>query len=301
MSDTYSEYLTPIHENIINSLESLNKPELVRTATDHGIYNVGQLGGTVESLKVSITNHITSGLCSSAHSLSSLLPGCSSTRALFRDETHDDSTPDSESVLNLRISLLSRLCPRSSQKTLRRILSINNIEYCHADGVAKLRRLLKTYITTLRKGKMHDSRLKAEVHRRDAKIKEEDSRRVRIASEWPELIPQSRKNQLLADFLKETSSQSLASFTCASCASSSLIKNRRSKLFADIDPKMFCPPPSMSQYLPPSTASIPDLHLENVILDRAGLVENSNGDVELSLCKECYQCINKGKRSLEPL
>ncbi|KAJ7207628.1 hypothetical protein GGX14DRAFT_396446 [Mycena pura] len=116
-------------------------------------------------------------------------------------------------------------------KSLRRVLLSFNIECDDAKGVKQLRRMLKRYITDLRRGKKAE---RCENQDRASRQKFETLTELEaIRQSWPQLIPQSVKNRCVRRFRDQTSSEALSTFTCASCAETVLLRSQCSIVAGD--------------------------------------------------------------------
>src|ERR1700761_1475049 len=106
-------------------------------------------------------------------------------------------------------------------KSLSRILSNLNIQHDPKEGVREMRRKLKSYTISLRKNKTveHTEQQKIAVAARH----NENLQNIRQSS--PQIIPQSLKDKIIHLFRQQTSSEALATFTCASCAESVLLRS----------------------------------------------------------------------------
>ncbi|KAF8508803.1 hypothetical protein JB92DRAFT_570382 [Gautieria morchelliformis] len=80
-----------------------------------------------------------------------------------------------------------------------RLLTSFDIQYDSSQGVNQLRKLLKTYMTSLRKETEY--------------LKD-------LRTNWPQLVPHALKDKLLKSFRDATSSQTLREYTCAVCGES---------------------------------------------------------------------------------
>ncbi|KAF8512817.1 hypothetical protein JB92DRAFT_3096701 [Gautieria morchelliformis] len=106
-------------------------------------------------------------------------------------------------------------------------------DYDSSQGVNQLRRLLKTYMTSLRKGKAATQRI-----RRVADAKQAETEYLKdLRTNWPQLVPHALKDKLLKSFRDATSSQTLCEYTCAVCGESkfnlSLLNARHNGLVPD--------------------------------------------------------------------
>lgn len=118
---------------------------------------------------------------------------------------------------NLQIHILTAIYgSKISLNTLRRVLNNLNVHHENKDSIGQLHRRLKGYITDLRKGKKAEQ-VQEQERAAHAKYDEEVEA---IRQLWPQLIPQSVKNNCIRKFRDQTCSAALSTFTCASCAES---------------------------------------------------------------------------------
>jgi hypothetical protein len=103
-------------------------------------------------------------------------------------------------------------------KSLSRVLSNLNMDHDDKEGVSAMRKKLKSYITVLRKGKEAERSQfqKNEVLQRHKEALQKITR--------PQLVLQSLKDKIINLVRRQTSSKALATFTCASCAESVLLR-----------------------------------------------------------------------------
>ena len=73
---------------------------------------------------------------------------------------------------------------------------------------------LKGYIVRLRKGK----RAEARTEKHAESVAEVERQKEQIRQNWLQLVSKSLKEKIIRLFRKETSTATLSTFTCASCA-----------------------------------------------------------------------------------
>ena len=73
---------------------------------------------------------------------------------------------------------------------------------------------MKGYIVRLRKGKRDE----AQTEKRAESVAEVERQKEQIQQNWPQLVSKSLKKKIIRLFQKETSTATLSTFTCASCA-----------------------------------------------------------------------------------
>lgn len=114
---------------------------------------------------------------------------------------------------------------------LRRLLHALNIPYENSDSFRDLRKKLKTYINILRKGKRVE---RAQQDKDDAQNRfDAELRDVRAS--WPQIVPRRLKDKIINLFREQTSSEALATFTCASCAEAVLLRSHCSLSLSEFD------------------------------------------------------------------
>ncbi|KAJ7323606.1 hypothetical protein DFH08DRAFT_817642 [Mycena albidolilacea] len=208
--------------DFFNSFESHRKPALLSIAALHRIQLPKKPGA--EEIRQHITTHIISGHC--AH-----FSGPRTTTTL----PEDVSLPDYTDVCNewkvnaihpdLQVHILNALYGSNlTLNPLRRLLTTLGIDYSRSESLRELRNKLRERISTLRKGKHAERKADAQAERTRLQraetraFYEEESRKI-IAS-WPQLVPQSLKNNIINMFREQTSSEALATYNCASCSES---------------------------------------------------------------------------------
>ena len=239
-----------------------------------------------ESMKTTIVDHVASGGCQA--STSSL---CSAAN----DEYHEKApgaNGDLEAYIINHAAHAKDVKP--SKKTLRRILKSKDIEFDDDDEIGDLRRHLRSYLTTLRKGK------KSEWSRNQrTELESERCRRLdEIQEDWPQPVSMELKENCVRNFRAATSSDSLRRFTCACCAESINVSGRMVRQLTEISLELMrdrtdrvfdksCIPPE-----PPFT----DGPLANLMIDPDGVIpESAENSMSLQLCTRCDSSLQKGK------
>ncbi|KAJ8090592.1 hypothetical protein PM082_018149 [Marasmius tenuissimus] len=172
-------------------------------------------------------------------------------------------------------------------------------------SIWQLRASLKRYIDHLKKGQQSSSE----------KLEQPKSQLDQIRQNWPQLVPQSSKDKLVNIFKKQTSSDALATVTCASCSERTLKVECKSIPFNSIDLSPLRRPDAR-----PRDAACPDVlvdddwlggsytapHLtelnnvdSDILIDHREIVggtgETENTQALIKLCSECYRFLLKGK------
>ena len=167
----------------------------------------------------------------------------------------------------------------------------------------KLRRILKTFIT----------KLKREISPRENQntSQSEVTRRLeQLRSQWPQIVPHTLKDKLINLFREQTSSESLASVTCAASAESTFLSLcNRVPVDEHLDLEMLKRPdrrhiPGKDEIVDPlwidsetyAPRFIAPLPFEpDVIVDPAGVSTNEHGNHVLTLCNTCCTAIRSRK------
>ncbi|KAJ6449624.1 hypothetical protein C8R47DRAFT_1230580 [Mycena vitilis] len=127
-----------------------------------------------------------------------------------------------------QINVLASVVKTIAKKPLRRILQMHRVDFLPSDGTAALRKHLRAYLKRLRLGKKNNDSLHLKRHKREQELSA-------LRSDWPTLVPASRKKSLVEAFQRAISSDTLAMFACGSCSGVySLLDQKRLKV-NDID------------------------------------------------------------------
>ena len=206
-------------ETIFCGVETLGKQSLQHLSTQHNL-DVDPEHDT-DSMKATVVDHITSGGCQAS---------TSGLCASIDDEYHSsESGTKANSDLETHILQLAAKKGTLSKKALRRVLISREIEFDGSENIGELRRHLRSHITRLRKGKQPEwSR------NQHAELESERDRRLdEIRDEWPQPAPMDLKEDCVRNFRTATSSESLREFTCACCAESVNISDRKIRKQSD--------------------------------------------------------------------
>ncbi len=77
---------------------------------------------------------------------------------------------------------------KMSAKFLKRVLTLYEVPFTTTDGVRRLRRCLKSYVSVLRRGKQADNLRIGRQQERDKDEAERLRQRERIRQHWPQLV-----------------------------------------------------------------------------------------------------------------
>ncbi len=183
---------------------------------------------------------------------------------------------------------------KMSAKFLKRVLTLYEVPFTTTDGVRRLRRCLKSYVSVLRRGKQADNLRIGRQQERDKDEAERLRQRERIRQHWPQLVSSELKQKILNMFCEETSSAGLASFTCATCAGE-YPKNQRHMLpFEKINPTLLS-----AQADIPANVPLPSHSLlgkdDGLLFHPAGIEEDCTGRPIFQLCKGCCRALKADK------
>ena len=269
-------------QSLFLQYEKFKKPDLIDIAAQHGLL-VGKKD-TVDSLKSAILCHVASAACKHAS-----FAGCQA----VRDNYSKDNSCDPDTLL---IHLFTTVVKSKSSALLKRVLTLHHIPFSATNGIGQLRQHLKWHIASLRRGKRVNTLSQHHTACEEAEA-EHTRRRENIWHNWPQLISPSLKDKILQMFLEQTSSASLTSFTCASCAGNHLKKHQQVLRIQDINLTLLYTP-----YALPSCVPLPILNSElcsehpNLLLDPSGVVPEDGTSYSLLLCKECCCSLKAKKR-----
>ncbi len=200
-----------------------------------------------------------------------------------------------ELVVKWLISQEKKLAPIP----MRQLLAILELDYDPDHNIHKLRHVLRKFITKLKRETSVRKKQNAAT-----------SRLEQLRSQWPQIVPQTLKDKLINLFREQTSSQSLASVTCAACAGSTLV-SQSNKITVDnnLDLEMLKRPDR--RHVPGSEATVdsvwlnsgtvpppfiaPLLFAPDVIVDTAGVSTDEDGNHVLILCNGCRAAIRSKK------
>ena len=265
-------------ENVFGAIEDLGKKSLQELAIQHQV----DLPKTrnVDDIRTDLVDHISSGGCESSRSAL-----CVSLRGDYRNTASSD--------FETRVLQFASEKGNVTKTTLRRILERKQVKFSRSDGINQLRKLLRLHVTELRKGK------KSELSHnlRSQERREHDDKLKDIRQSWPQPTSMEFKEECIRKFRVATSSESLRQFTCACCAESTNVSERKVTLICDINLDLMrdrtdrvfdmenCTPPNL-----PFT----DGPLANVLVDPAGVI-SVDGDLSFQLCHRCTSSLSSNK------
>jgi hypothetical protein len=118
-----------------------------------------------------------------------------------------------------------------------------------------------------------------------------------VSKNWPQRVSHAQKDSIVHDFRAATSTQALKSFMCASCAERVRHNKRCNRLVSDIDLHILC---CTAMLDPDAVVAIPpvlytDGPLAGILVDPAGVHQNEDGSLSLSLCPHCKSALSRKK------
>ena len=141
-------------------------------------------------------------------------------------------------------------------------------------------------------------RLESKMNRAKLQMCDRESHCHEIYHEWLQIPSSQLKRRLVQMFKNGTSQQTLAMFTCASCAESVWCSEQTIMSLETIDSLLLWRPDKQDQHmsadyfdrdcpLPPFSFADSDGPLCDLILDPSGVTQCSDGQIQLSLCNDC--------------
>jgi hypothetical protein len=282
---------------LFDHFDGMRKPMLINIAIGHGLQV--DSSWTIDDLRNAITKHVTGGQCCSP---------ADEDRPTQCQSISDELTvkdPELDSSDEIQSRILESIVDKLSASPLRRILQIHEVPFEKGDSISQLRRRLRKYTRSLRKGK----RCHLERHL-------ETNRRLRqVRAEWPRIVPNDLKERIHKLFREQTSSERLKEFTCASCAQSRFVDERAVLPASELDSELLRRPdmhdmdvdtdsdddeeserqqPWLDSDCVPPVLPFTDGPLQNLLLDPAGVDFGDDGEPALSLCQECCFSLEKG-------
>jgi hypothetical protein len=108
---------------------------------------------------------------------------------------------------------MRQIVPILTLRPLRRLLDMHDVSYSETDKIKKLRQRLRSFMSQLERGKSEEEELLLTGSARMARRGEHK----RLRAEWPQVIPDHLKRQLVSEFNLQISAESLATFACGCC------------------------------------------------------------------------------------
>ena len=265
---------------IFGMVEGLGKRSLRQLATQHQLKL--HEASDLDDIRTQLVDHISSGTCQASTSGSGL---CAS----FRDDYDNTASNDLETHVLQFASKKGNI----GKKTLKRILRCRHIEFSDGDSVGYLQKLLRSYTAQLRKGKRSEwsRNLRSEEQR------EHDEKLEEVRQNWPQPANMEFKEECIKNFRAATCSESLQQFTCACCAESANVSDKKVLPIRDINLNLMrnrtdrvfdtsrCVPPD------PPFASGP---LADLLVDPDGVIF-TDGGLSFQLCCRCASSLSRNK------
>ena len=294
--------------DFLDEFEDMDKCSLIFFCGSHGLDG----RGTLKDLRNRLFEHICAGQCEPSTRNVTKPPACESTT----DEINPGGVSDFSTYF------LAATVHKLRLKPLRRVATMYNLKWCPTDSLSKIRRTVKHYISTTQKGKRYlQSNARRHIQNPQAEFLN-DARR-----KWPEVPSESLLTSLVDKFKLETSSTTLSSRTCASCAEKTLKSDSSIVPLSEIDLSLLRRPdfneehkdieagtesnegssddtierecPVDARWLHPAVTPPPfpyaDGPLANILLEPKGVIETNNGPDALVLCKTCCYGLSAGR------
>ena len=266
--------------SFLSMIEYATKPVLIDIAKRHNVQL--PLRSNVETLRTLVVSHLSSGECAESEA-----DACMQLVSTFHIQS------DVSYMLtkySFQIQILSSITSLVRSRPLQRILSCLHVSFESAMSFTKLRSELRKLITRLKNGKRsEDARNK--VIAQDEQLRQEE--RQKIQENWPQLVPNTLKKKIVRLFHEKTSSEALATFTCASCSSLTLNIERKKMLLSDINIDLLKPSSNLPSQMPMPGRK--EMSLASCMVNPHGIEQDENGHPQLQLCKTCHSSLHLGK------
>ena len=188
-----------------------------------------------------------------------------------------------------QIQILSSITSLVRSRPLQHILSCLHVSFESTMSFTKLWSEFRKFITRLKKGKQSEDACNM-VIAQDEQLRQE---RKKVQENWPQLVPNTLKKKIVKLFHEKTSSEALATFTCASCSSLTLNIEHKKMLLSDINIDLLKPFSKFSSQIPmPCRKETP---LASCMVNPDGIEQDENGHSQLQLCKTCHNSLCLGK------
>ncbi|KAF5341970.1 hypothetical protein D9611_001217 [Ephemerocybe angulata] len=274
-------------DEILDSLdrETFKKRHLQEVASMHGIRFVYQT--STDKLRSEIADHLCRGECV----LGDGNAGCEHVVAVYHSGTGIPIQDD------IRFGIFGAVTKAGSVHPIRRVLSANNIPYKSSETLRELRKTLSKHTTKLQEAN------RARGGRRIYTSTQVMQQISSAKEQWPQLIQERDKDKLVTRFRQMTSTASLKSFTCTSCAEDHLMESHCELVFPSED-GVFTKVLQHPGFTPDNPAfphPLPEVLARTVsyaFLHPSGLRVKET-EIALSLCADCANHLRR--RKLPPL
>jgi len=266
----------------INSVEALSHRSLTELASLHGLC----LPSTPDqnNARDIIVNHFLLGECTKAN-------------GIFCDPF--SSIPPSRpsgcaSVKDLQTLVLEGVLQTATKKTMRRVLRLIGLPHSPTDPISVHRKLLRERIVRLHADRRPSREHARNVIRRAASETDASNEALaEVARNWPQRVSHTQKAAIVRNFRSATSTQALKSFTCASCAERVHRDKRCERLVSDVDIDVLCNSTATNSSVP--AVPYTEGPLAGALVDPAGVHQNQDGTLSLSLCPPCRSALSRKK------
>jgi len=263
-------FLDPFGD-LFRGFEHMQKGALSSIMDRHSILLGHRRGLSRNDMLAAIVSHIADGECmkSSREPHNFLFTNAQTVAPTFVNSISSDSTPvpscgdfvryvgmnqDGYDIAT-RIKVLTLMRDRCARKPLLLLLKKLDIDHDPSESIRHLRSALSRMIKRLQKSNAGVVRpIHAAQQHREA------------TAEWPSVVPQELKDEFITNFRKETSSDRLRTFTCASCAEDEFLFNKN--ILPNDDARLSClrMSPNISLQVAPSTVEI-EYWNKGIVLD----------------------------------
>ena len=275
---------------VLEDLPALPGHALLAIARSHGL----RVDDSQRSLLVdTLTAHIATGACA-RRLCGEGGPAC----IVVREQMSDAGDMTSSDVDVFQIQLLRHLVKRLKYRGLRSLCRTHDICFDSRDRPGTLRRKLSTYLTNLAKAK-NVRRVEARDKRRAAVARDDQARRQSletVRSTWPSQLTTSAKEELVRAFRKESGSEQLRTFHCASCVASYPDAQKHVVPFDDVPLDCFQCPPDLRPFLH-NSVGLPSLRgdYSDIVLYADSVAFHCGRPVSIDVCADCASFIRRSK------
>ena len=267
----------------IKQLETLGCQSLIELASFHG-FDL-PTATNLDNARDMIINHLLTGECTKTDGIL-----CVSTLPRSSEVT----TPDDLSLL-----VLDGVLRTATKKPMLRALRSLSLTHSSADSISVHRKILRQHITDLR-ACIRSTRERARWSMSHTLTGNNvaNNALVEVARSWPQRVSHSQKAAIVHDFRSATSTRALKSFTCASCAERVRQSKCRDRVLSDININVLRNTAGRMEHN--TVLTDPPLPFRNgllagVLVDPAGVHENEDGLLSLSLCPPCDSALSRKK------
>lgn len=189
---------------------NLPKPALECIASWHGISYVGNRPDIMER----ILEHIVKGCCLAQTVRDTVCYQVNAERATQHGACAPEPDALELAILDMQINLMSSVQKHISRRCVLCLLRMLGVEFRTDDTLAQLRKHLRGFVSSLKKGRRRVASIQDKVNREVGALRV----REEVCMSWPQLVSQDKKDEVLKTFREQTCSEALAVFTCFSCA-----------------------------------------------------------------------------------